>query len=56
MDEGTPGKETPEEIPYFQQLYDRPFLLLIVGTVIMLVIYTGWGLWEILSLPTATLP
>ena len=56
MDDGAPGKETPEEIPYLQQLYDRPFLLLIVGTVIMLVIYTGWGLWEITSLPTATLP
>jgi hypothetical protein len=56
MDEGASGDDALEEIPYFQQLYDRPFLLLIVGTVIMLVIYTGWGLWEILSLPTATLP
>lgn len=56
MDDGTPSDDTLEEIPYLQQLYDRPFLLLIVGTVIMLVIYTGWGLWEINSLPTATLP
>ncbi len=56
MDDGALGNEAPEEIPYLQQLYDRPFLLLALGMVIMLVLFTGWGLWEILSLPTATLP
>jgi hypothetical protein len=45
-----------EEIPLGQRLYDRPFLLLIAGLVVMAVFYTGWGLWEILSLPPAPLP
>ena len=26
------------------------------GIVIMVVIYTGWGLWEIMTLPQAPLP
>jgi len=45
-----------EEIPLGQRLYDRPFLLLIAGVVIMVIFYTGWGLWEILSLQPAPLP
>ena len=44
------------EIPLGQRLYDNWGLLMIVGIVIMAVIYTGWGLWEIYSLPKATLP
>lgn len=55
MDE-RPVSEPPPEIPLFQRLYDRPFLLLVVGFTIMLVLFTGWGLWEVMSLPTATLP
>jgi hypothetical protein len=47
---------TTEEIPLGQRLYDRPFLLLAVGLVIMLVFYTGWGLWEVLKLGVAPLP
>jgi hypothetical protein len=46
----------PEAIPLGQRLYDSPFLLLIAGIVIMVVFYTGWGLWEVLSLETAPLP
>jgi hypothetical protein len=46
----------PETIPLGQRLYDSPFLLLIAGIVIMVVFYTGWGLWEVLSLETAPLP
>jgi hypothetical protein len=45
-----------DEIPLGQRLFDRPFLLLGVGLVVMFVFYTGWGLYEILSLPQATLP
>ncbi len=48
-----PGAERP---PLAQRLVDNPFLLLVAGIVVMLVIYTGWGLWEILTLPPATLP
>jgi len=45
-----------EEIPLGQRLLDRPFLLLTACLVIMFVFFTGWGLWEIASLPEATLP
>ncbi len=46
----------PEEIPLGQRLLERPFLLLAAGILIMAVFYTGWGLWEILTLPPAPLP
>ena len=46
--------ETP--IPLGQRLYDSPFLLLAFGLVVMVVCFTLWGLWEILSLPPAPLP
>ena len=46
----------PGSLPLGQRLYDNWGLLMIVGIVIMAVIYTGWGLWEIYSLPKATLP
>jgi hypothetical protein len=45
-----------EELPLGQRLYDNWLLLMIAGIVIMAVIYTGWGMWEIATLPTATLP
>ncbi len=44
------------DIPLGQRLFDRPFLLLAAGIVVMAVFYTLWGLYEILSLPEATLP
>jgi hypothetical protein len=53
-DRSTP--DTPPEIPFLQRLYDRPFVLLAIGFTVMLVLFTGWGLYEVYSLPTATLP
>ena len=44
------------EVPLGQRLLDRPFLLLVAGLVVMFGFYTIWGLIEIASLPTATLP
>jgi hypothetical protein len=44
------------KLPLGQRLFDNWWLLLIVGIVIMAVIYTGWGMWEVLTLPEATLP
>ena len=44
------------ETPLGQRLYDSPFLLLGLGLLVMLVCFTAWGLWEILTLPTAPLP
>jgi hypothetical protein len=45
-----------EEIPFGQRFFDSPFVLLALGIVIMAIFFTGWGLWEIMSLPQATLP
>jgi hypothetical protein len=46
----------PEAIPLGQRLFDNVFLLLGAGLLVMFVLYTGWGLWEILSLPSRPLP
>jgi hypothetical protein len=46
----------PEAIPLGQRLFDNVFLLLGLGLLVMFVLYTGWGLWEILSLPSGRLP
>lgn len=50
-----PGNDL-EAVPLGQRLLDRPFLLLVAGLVVMFAFYTLWGLYEILSLPKATLP
>ena len=56
MSDPTPELVRPDELPLGQRLFDNIFLLLGAGLVIMLALYTGWGLWEILSLPVAPLP
>lgn len=50
-----PDEET-EPIPLGQRFYDNHFLLLALGLIVMFVVFTGWGLWEILTLPQGTLP
>jgi hypothetical protein len=52
----TPAAGTPESIPLGQRLFDKWWLLLIAGIAVMAVIYTGWGFWEVLTMPKATLP
>jgi hypothetical protein len=51
-----PGRGGEEEIPLGQRLFENPFLLLAAGILVMVVLYTGWGLWEIMSLTPAPLP
>jgi hypothetical protein len=46
----------PEPIPLGQRFFDNIHLLLVLGIVVMAVLYTGWGMWEALTLPKATLP
>ena len=41
-----------ENIPSGQKFYNNLILLFILGFVIMLVSYTGWGLYEILVQPS----
>lgn len=48
-----PPDESP---PLLQRLFDNVFLLLALGIVIMLVVYTGWGMWELMTMPKGTLP
>ena len=42
--------------PVLQKFLESPFLLLFAGIVVMVVFYTAWGLFEVMSLPQATLP
>lgn len=58
MDEGRneAGGGGVERPPLGQRLYDSPFVLLVAGLLVMAVFFTAWGLWEVLTLPQATLP
>jgi hypothetical protein len=40
-------------VPWMQQLLDNPFLLLFLGVMIPMVVYTVWGVFDILTLPVA---
>jgi hypothetical protein len=51
-----PPSAPPDDIPRGQRFFDNIFLLLGLGLLVMIVLYTGWGMWEILTLPPATLP
>lgn len=51
-----PLADDQEAVPLGQRLFDRPFLLLVAGLLVMFLFYTGWGLLEILTLPAGTLP
>jgi hypothetical protein len=51
-----PPPRSEEPVPLGQRLLERPFLLLVAGLVVMSGFYTLWGLYEILTLPTASLP
>ncbi len=51
-----PDEKEPEQIPFMQKLLDSPWILLGLGMVVMFLFYTIWGMYEIMSLPQATLP
>lgn len=51
-----PVGEGSRDVPLGQRLFDRPFLLLIAGLLVMFLFYTGWGMFEILTLPAGKLP
>jgi len=47
-----PVKDDPNEpVPWMQQLLDNPFLLLFLGVLIPMLVYTVWGVVDILTLP-----
>ncbi|HEY0825256.1 MAG TPA: hypothetical protein VGD76_15825 [Ramlibacter sp.] len=41
------------DVPWMQQLLDNPFLLLFLGVMIPMVVYTLWGVIDILTIPAA---
>lgn len=51
-----PRPSDSEVMPIGQRFFDNLHLLLVLGVVVVAVLYTGWGLWEIATLPPATLP
>lgn len=56
MPDPHPPEVADAQPPLMQRLFDNVFLLLGLGIVVMFIVYTGWGMWEILSMPAATLP
>ena len=42
-----------EPVPWVQQLLDNPFLLLFIGVMVPMVLYTLWGVIDILTIPLA---
>ena len=56
MTDPTPDEPPPEKLPAGLRFFDNIFLLLGLGILVMVVLYTGWGMWEVLTLPKATLP
>jgi hypothetical protein len=55
MDTSTRPPQPDGHVPLGQRLFDNVFLLLAAGLLIMFLFYTGWGLWEITSLPSTAL-
>lgn len=49
----THADDPDEPVPMMQQLLDNPFLLLFLGVMIPMVVYTVWGVFDILTVPLA---
>lgn len=47
------NKQDDEPVPWMQQVLDNPFLLLFLGVMIPMVVYTLWGVIDILTVPLA---
>lgn len=45
--------QTDEKVPLMQRLLDNPFLLLFLGVLIPMLVYTLWGVIDILTVPLA---
>lgn len=53
----SPGDVKPaEKLPLGQRVFDNMYLLLFFGLAIMLIVFTAWGVWEVVSMPQGTLP
>jgi hypothetical protein len=45
--------ESSEPIPFMQQLLDNPLLLLFIGVAVPTLLYTLWGVMEVVAVPLA---
>ena len=48
-----PHDDETAPVPWMQQLLDNPFLLLFLGVMIPMVVYSLWGVIDILTIPLA---
>lgn len=48
-----PNDDDTAPVPFMQQLLDNPFLLLFLGVLVPMLVYTLWGVIDILTLPVA---
>lgn len=48
-----PAGDESEPIPFMQRLLDNPFILLILGIVVPTILYTVWGVMEVIQIPLA---
>jgi hypothetical protein len=48
-----PLEQDEERVPAMQQVLENPFLLLFLGVAVPTLIYTVWGIMEIVSIPIA---
>lgn len=53
MSDQIPSDDETAPVPLVQQLLDNPFLLLLLGVFIPMIVYVGWGVMEILMIPVA---
>lgn len=51
----TAKTEDEEHIPAFQHILENPFLLLFIGIALPTVLYTVWGVMEIVGIPITPL-
>jgi len=49
----SPMEDDNEPVPWMQQLLDNPFLLLFLGVLVPMLLYTVWGVIDILTIPLA---
>jgi hypothetical protein len=49
----SPTDTDSERVPLMQQLLDNPFLLLFLGVLVPMLLYTLWGVIDILTVPLA---
>lgn len=44
-------QNSDEPVPFMQQLLDNPIMLLVIGVVFPTVLYTIWGVIEVINIP-----